>query len=281
MLQTPIIRTHDQLRSKAKAWRGFGERVAIAGLMGQVDASGLRQVQVARGKADRVIASVLPVDVDDEPLDMENEDDVNDCLDLERQGADLLFLPGYSEVFPETVQTTLEAAALRNALASGFEQGYLERWCLAAVRQMIQSQANVLILSELDWQLIAILRQIARDLDLNAKIVAAAPVREDDGAPICWRVDELSDAARPLAGKLRDAALGAAARISDGATATDVVGAAGAELTGAGFEAVDFFHLCDSATLAPVSALEEGRHARIFACARVEDVMLYDNAPVS
>jgi pantoate--beta-alanine ligase len=119
---------------------------------------------------------------------------------------------------------------------------------------------------------------MTRDLDLGIEIVGVPTQRDADGLALSSRNAYLSKEER-IAARILPRALGEAARaIAGGADIAETLARAGARLSEAGFETIDYVALCDAETLAPVTAL--ARPARLLAAARIGRTRLIDNLPV-
>jgi pantoate--beta-alanine ligase len=134
------------------------------------------------------------------------------------------------------------------------------------------------LFGEKDYQQLAIIRRLVRDLGLPVEIVAVPTQRDVDGLALSSRNAYLSDEER-LAARLLPRALGEAAQaIASGAPIEEALERARSRLAEAGFDPIDYVELRDAETLAPVAALD--RPARLLAAARIGRTRLIDNLPV-
>lgn len=281
MLQVPIIRTHDQLRSKVRAWRAFGERVALAPVETPIHPGMLNLIQIARGKAERVIASITPPEPYEDEDGTEPVEEMRDCLLLEREGADLIFAPTFRQVYPLGLRTSISAAELTNVMDGAVEPGSVNRRALAIVKQLFQCQADVAVFSELDWQLVSALRVIVADLDIPTKIVSVPAIRDASGMASFADAEELSPEQLTSAARLRSLLTNAAEEIADGAPVDETLSQAIQKLTGAGADAVHYVEYRDAKTLEALEAADPDRPSRIFGSISIGDIRIADNAPVA
>ena len=136
---------------------------------------------------------------------------------------------------------------------------------------------------EKDWQQLAVIRQMARDLDLTrpfaSDIIGIPTVREPDGLAMSSRNRYLDDNDRAAAATLPREMREAIARIEDGQHVGRTLAALEDALLGAGFSSVDYADLADAASLAKLEELGD-RPARLLVAARIGGTRLIDNMAV-
>jgi pantoate--beta-alanine ligase len=135
-----------------------------------------------------------------------------------------------------------------------------------------QSQADVAIFGEKDYQQLRVICRMVRDLDLPVEILGGPIIREPDGLAMSSRNVYLTAAQRPIAGKLNGILknLAASTKPREAAEAE-----AEAALLAAGFTHVDYATIRDADSLAVPDATTQSRRALIVA--RLGDVRLLDN----
>jgi pantoate--beta-alanine ligase len=141
-----------------------------------------------------------------------------------------------------------------------------------------QVQPDVALFGEKDYQQLALIRQMVRDLDLPITIVGVPTQRDADGLALSSRNGYLSPEHRIVARALPRALGESAQAIREGAGIAAVLAAAIKELGEAGFESVDYVEFRDAETLAPLVELD--RPARLLAAARIGGTRLIDNLAV-
>ncbi len=119
---------------------------------------------------------------------------------------------------------------------------------------------------------------MARDLDMEAKILGAPTVRETDGLALSSRNVYLSRQEREAAPALYAALARCAAELRAGAPVAKSVAAARASVEAAGF-VVDYIEARDAETLAPLGSIAGGP-ARLLAAAKLGKTRLIDNVAV-
>jgi pantoate--beta-alanine ligase len=136
------------------------------------------------------------------------------------------------------------------------------------------------IFGEKDWQQLAIVRQLERDLDIGVDIIGFATVREADGLAMSSRNRLLSADERARAVALPEALNEARAAIESGEhiLVSTLLAVARARLVEAGFNAVDYFALVDADMLEPID--HATGNMRLIAAATIGKTRLIDNVRV-
>jgi pantoate--beta-alanine ligase len=207
-----------------------------------------------------------------------------DARALENEGVALLWAPDVAQVYPEGFATAISVAGLSEGLCGAWRPGHFDGVATVVAKLFNQVRPDLAVFGEKDWQQLAVIRRMARDLDLLLPradaILGTATVREADGLAMSSRNRYLSPADRTAAAALPRALHAAAARIEAGEAAGPVLAEAEAALLAAGFASVDYVTLADAASLAPLDAAGE-RPARLFAAARIGGTRLIDNMAVA
>ena len=283
--QTPetvaIVRTVAELRARIAAWRGVNTRIALVPTMGALHAGHLSLLTQARQSADRVIASIFinPAQFGpNEDLDRYPRDEAGDAAKLTATGCDLLFAPTVAEMYPDGFATTVAVGRLADRLCGAARPGHFDGVATVVTKLLLQVTPDVAWFGEKDWQQLAIIRRLARDLDLTTEIAGGAIIRDCDGLALSSRNVYLSTDERGRALALPQALLAARDRLLTGAPVAATLAAAETSLRAAGFGPVDYVALSGADDLEPMTAV--GRPARLLAAAWLGGTRLIDNLAV-
>jgi pantoate--beta-alanine ligase len=195
-------------------------------------------------------------------------------------GCDLIFAPSLAEMYPPDFSTKVHVEGLTDCLCGVVREGHFDGVAQVVAKLLNQAAADFAIFGEKDWQQLAVIRRMARDLDIPTEIIGAPIIRETGGLAMSSRNRYLSDAQRAVAGHLNLVVTGAADRIASGAPVAGEMRAAAAALTAAGFEQVDYVECRGADDLSLVEQFDPSRPARVFAAARLGRARLIDNVPV-
>jgi len=280
----------DALRSALAAFKSgdnLAERtIALVPTMGALHEGHLTLVREAKRRARHVVVSIFVnprqfaphEDLETYPRRLEA-----DAALLAAEGVDVLWAPTAEEVYPAGYATSIQVAGLDMVLCGAVRPGHFDGVATVVCKLFNQIQPDVALFGEKDWQQLAIIRRMARDLDLthpHANAILGVPtVRDADGLAMSSRNQYLTPAERVQAAALNRAMRGAAARIVAGEPAAGVLADLTAEVLAAGFRSVDYADLRDAATLEDL-AVHDGRAARLLVAAHIGKARLLDNVAV-
>ncbi|MGQ0673213.1 MAG: pantoate--beta-alanine ligase [Hyphomicrobium sp.] len=277
-----ISRGVPDLRKTVARWRAAGESVALVPTMGALHAGHLALVRLAEKKADRVVVSIFvnPTQfAPTEDLARYPRDETGDVDKLAGVGADLVWSPSVEVMYPPGSATRIvpEGAAL--GLEGEFRPHHFGGVATVCCKLFSQVTPDVAVFGEKDYQQLAVIRQMVRDLNLPLKIASLPTVREKDGLALSSRNAYLMPAERKIAPSLNVAIRKVADEVSGGGSVMAAVAAARADLKRAGFAKLDYLEVRDAETLAPFVDGSE-RPGRVLTAAWLGKTRLIDNVAV-
>ncbi len=277
-----IIRNPEALRRAVAALRGDAATIALVPTMGALHAGHMALIAEARRRAGQVVASIFV-----NPLQFgANEDlatyprrEAADAAMLEAEGCALLWAPDAATMYPEGFATEVKVAGISEGLDGAARPGHFDGVATVVAKLFGQVRPDFALFGEKDYQQLAVIRRMARDLDLGIEIVGVPTQRDADGLALSSRNLYLSKQERRAARALPRALGEAVEALTAGAPIAETLARARERLEAAGFDPIDYVALHDAETLAPLDALE--RPARLLAAARIGTTRLIDNLPVS
>lgn len=278
------ISTLSALRTATAALRNTGS-LALVPTMGALHEGHLTLVRAAREAADHVIVSIFvnPRQFGaNEDLDAYPRQLARDAALLAEEGVALLWAPAPSEVYPDGYATNISVSGISEGLCGADRPGHFDGVATVVCKLFNQVSPDLAFFGEKDWQQLAVIRRMARDLDLTQPHVDAirgvAIVREEDGLAMSSRNAYLSEEQRAVAAMLPRAMKQAIARFAKGEAAGPVLSELSAELIDAGFDSIDYADLRRGNDLALASKAAPGN--RLFVAARIGGTRLIDNMPL-
>jgi pantoate--beta-alanine ligase len=257
-----LIETIRALQRCADAERAAGRRIALVPTMGALHAGHLSLLKVARGRADRVWVSIFV-----NPTQLDDADDLAHYprafdADLEvcrAAGVDAVFAPSADEMYAPDSETGVEVAELSKPLCGAGRRGHFRAVATVVAKLLLAAKPHVAVFGEKDYQQLAVIRRMVRDLNFDVEIVGAPIVRETDGLALSSRNRKLDAEARRQATALVNALVAAEAAVAAGERdAARVLRAARAEIAKAPRARLDYAELCDPDSLAPAPAQLDG-----------------------
>ena len=259
--------------------------IALVPTMGALHEGHLTLIREAKARADHVVASIFVnprqfganEDLDAYPRQLERDSQL-----LTEEGVALLWAPPPQEVYPEGYATNVSVSGVSSGLCGADRPGHFDGVATVVLKLFNQVRPDMALFGEKDWQQLAVIRRMARDLDLTFPHVAAIHgvpiVRDDDGLAMSSRNAYLSPQNRERASALPQAMRDAAAVVAKGGEAGRALANLRESLRVSGFDSVDYAELRDADSLAPLAA--DNGNARLFVAARIGGTRLIDNLAV-
>ena len=264
--------------------RGAGSRVGVVPTMGYLHEGHLSLMRAAGALRDVVAVTIFvnPLqfgpgeDLADYPRDLQR--DLSLCESL---GVRHVFTPPVEEMYPEPARTTVAVGSLSSSM-----EGEARPTHFAGVTTVVAKLFNIAgpcaaFFGEKDYQQLAIVRRMARDLDFPVEVVGCPIVREADGVAMSSRNVYLTPTERQAAPVLHRALQAGAAMILAGERNADAVrrlmdGIVDAEP----LAQRDYAEVVDAVSLASPEDLVAGNELRLLVAAKLGVPRLLDNLGV-
>ena len=169
-------------------------------------------------------------------------------------GADLLFRPTPGEMYAEDRSVFVEEDSLSTVLEGKSRPGHFRGVCTVVAKLFNILQPDAAVFGEKDFQQLAILRRMVRDLSYQIEIVAVPTVREADGLACSSRNAYLNSDERKQAAVLRKALL--AAKESPAKTGHEIVDLVRKTINEASLARIDYVEVVDAETLRSVPVVK-------------------------
>jgi pantoate--beta-alanine ligase len=199
---TQVIHSAQALRQAIEGLRAQGKQVAFVPTMGALHQGHLELMRQGRARAGVLVASVFvnPTqfgpgeDLERYPRDLEG--DVALCRQV---GVDLVFAPEVDEIYPPGDRTLVRVEGLTERLCGAGRPGHFQGVTTVVTRLFNLVRPDVALFGQKDYQQLAVIRQMTRDLRWGIEIVGVPTVREDDGLALSSRNRYLSPQQRQKA----------------------------------------------------------------------------------
>lgn len=278
---TRVARKIADLRAALAPARGY-ETVGLVPTMGALHAGHRALIRRSRAACDITVVTLFV-----------NPTQFNQAADLERyprtfdadlsmceeEGVDWLFTPAVEEMYPEPGLTTVEVAGLTDGLCGAHRPGHFRGVATVVAKLLLIALPDRAYFGEKDYQQLAVIRRMVRDLNIPSEIVGVETVRESDGLALSSRNALLTKKARRAASAIPRALGMARELVRGGETAAAVIAQSVRETLAA--ETVlepEYVELIDPETLEPVERVETG--VRLAVAVWADGVRLIDNGPL-
>ena len=241
---------------------GRRARSVLVPTMGALHRGHQELIRVAREQAG--IGGQVAVSIFVNPLQFEPGSDFQEYPRPEKEdekvcreaGVDLLFRPTADEMYFRDRSVYVEEASLSMGLCGASRPGHFHGVCTVVSKLFNLLMPNVAVFGEKDYQQLAIIRRMVRDLNFPVAIVGVPTVRDADGLALSSRNRYLSAEEREQAGVLRQAALAAEKLAQGGETsASKLIDTAKDVIASARSARIDYVSLIDAETLEPLQTL--------------------------
>jgi len=278
-----LISTVTELRAWSRAARKEGKTVGLVPTMGALHAGHASLIRAARSQCDAVAVSIFVNPTQFGP----NEDFARyprtfdaDCALARAEGADVIFAPTVSEIYPGGGTTFVEVEGLGNRLDGASRPGHFRGVATVVAKLFAAAEPDLAFFGQKDAAQVAVLRRMTTDLRLATEIVVCPIAREPDGLALSSRNVYLNPAQRMQALALSRAIGAVESLVGHGQRSAAVLIEAAQAVFGAEPDLrVDYIALVDWATLRPVESAAPGT---LFAVAAwVGETRLIDNTILS
>jgi pantoate--beta-alanine ligase len=258
-----IAKTKAELRARVDA---APHPIILVPTMGALHEGHASLITLAREKAGGVGTVVVSIFVN--PIQFDREGDLaayprpltDDLAVCETRGADGVFIPEDGEMYFPDRSVTVTENSLSQHLCGAARPGHFDGVCTVVLKLFLLTRCDAAVFGEKDFQQLAVIRRMVRDLDLRTEIIPHPTMRESDGLAMSSRNARLTPEHRTDAPRLRRALLAAAVEND----AASILRTAREIIDGSPFTKIDYLSLVDAETLIPTEDLS---NPAILACA--------------
>ena len=189
--------------------RAAGKTIGLVPTMGFLHAGHLQLMRRAAQNADAVVATIFvnPTQFGaNEDLSRYPRDLDRDLALLRDEGVAAVFTPSSEDMYLPGADTIVDVPSLSGILQGALRPGHFQGVATVVSKLFNITQPDVAVFGEKDYQQLALIRKMVRDLDVPVRIIGHPTAREDDGLAMSSRNVRLSPAQRAAA-KILNAAL--------------------------------------------------------------------------
>jgi pantoate--beta-alanine ligase len=278
MSSVQVISTPTAMSAWSEAARARGERIAFVPTMGALHAGHVSLLSAARKAADRAVLSIFvnptqfgpKEDLARYPRDLDG-----DLAKAAVASTNVAFVPEVTDMYPPGAQTFVDVREVSQGLCGERRPGHFTGVATVVCKLFNIVRPHLALFGEKDFQQLAVIRRMVRDLNMPVEIVGEPTVREADGLAMSSRNTYLSPTERTRALAISQGLSAARERFAAGERdAAALVNVALAPIKER-VDRIDYVEIRDADSLRPVERLD--RPSVILAAVHVGATRLIDN----
>ena len=255
-----IVTDPQQLQRQCLVWRNAERTIGLVPTMGFLHAGHAALMDRMRPECDRMVVTLFvnPAQFgENEDLSNYPHDFEGDCAKAEAHGADLLFAPAPDAMYAPDHATWVEVPELGKHLCGASRPVHFRGVCTVVTKLFNLTRAHKGVFGQKDWQQLAILRRMVRDLNMPVEIIGHPIVREPDGLALSSRNAYLTETERAAAPAIRKGLLNLRETIKAGQRSAARAKAALTEEYAATLPTgeVDYIEIVDPADIVPLEQI--------------------------
>ena len=256
-----------------------GETIALVPTMGCLHAGHISLLQVAQGLADAVVVSVFV-----NPLQFAPHEDFSryprpfaaDCEAVAAHRGSVVFAPEAASFYPEGFQTAVSVRGLTSGLCGASRPGHFDGVTTVVAKLFHAVKPNVAVFGQKDFQQLAVIKAMVRDLNWDVEIIGHPIVREADGLALSSRNRFLSETERHSALCLWQALTTARQAVMQGEIdCPAVLARLRAQISSDPLVEIDYLTIVHDSTLTPQAQIDN--HSVLAMAVKIGATRLIDN----
>jgi pantoate--beta-alanine ligase len=276
------IRSVSEIQEWSSAERRAGKTIGFVPTMGALHLGHAELFRRSVAENQRTVVSIFV-----NSLQFNNASDLEvyprqleqDCVIAERENIDVLFVPSHEQMYPEGFSSIVSAGSIAENMEGLHRPGHFDGVATVVVKLLNAVAPSVSYFGEKDFQQVAVIRQVVRDLNIPCEITSVTTVRDKSGLALSSRnarltPDQLAQAPQIYVLLAEIAAQCHTHQISS----TAVKNRFTTELHALTSATVEYIEIVDSLTLNPVATGCEG--TTICVAVWFDDVRLIDNVSI-
>lgn len=286
-----IVKQICELKNCISEARNAKKNIGLVPTMGALHAGHISLVERCVAENDLTVVSVFV-----NPTQFNDKSDLaayprtpeQDAAMLEKAGCDIVFMPEVEEMYPEPDTRQFSFGALEQVMEGPYRPGHFNGVAQIVSKLFYAVEPDRAYFGEKDFQQLAIINKMVKDLNMNLEIVPCPIVRENDGLAMSSRNVRLNETERAIAPKIF-------ATLNDVASKIDATGVTSlqdsmspAEMKSYALSKyseikefdVEYVEITDEINLKSIENWNECEHARIFVALQLGPVRLIDNVRI-
>ena len=185
-----ILKTVQIMQKRADEFIRQGLKIGLVPTMGFLHEGHIELMRVARKESDKLIISIFvnPAQFGpDEDFDKYPRDSEGDIKKAQRAGVDILFMPTADEMFRDNFQTTVHVDRVTRGLCAISRPGHFDGVTTVVAKLFNITRPHTAVFGRKDYQQLAVISRMVKDLNMDIRIIGVGTVREPDGLAMSSR----------------------------------------------------------------------------------------------
>jgi pantoate--beta-alanine ligase len=277
-----VIRTVSEMREWSATERSAGNTIGFVPTMGALHQGHAELFAQSVDENSQTVVSIFvnslqfnsASDLDAYPRQLEQ-----DKVIAEKQNVDVLFVPNHEEMYPNGFSSTISAGQIAAHMEGLHRPGHFDGVATVVVKLLNAVTPDIAYFGLKDFQQLAVIRTVVRDLNIKCRIVGVPTVRNESGLALSSRNSRLSPESLNQAPSVYAVLLAMATQAREReTTATDLKDHFTSAMKSFSAAKIEYIEIVDSVTLHPVNTAKEG--STICVAVWFDDVRLIDNISI-
>jgi pantoate--beta-alanine ligase len=278
-----IIETVDKMHARSEGIRLSGKKIGLFPTLGFLHEGHLELIRQVKKRSDFVVMSLFvnPIQFGpNEDFEKYPRDTEGDLKKAKGEGVDMAFMPSVQEMYPHGFQSVVRVDNITKYLCGKSRPGHFEGVTTVVAKLFNIIKPHIAVFGQKDFQQLAVIRRMVKDLDMDIEIVGVPTFREPDGLAMSSRNKYLNQEERKSALSLKKAMDMAIKMAEQGERESKKIIASISELIlSFPFTNIDYINICDPDTLEDISLLKE--KSLLAMAVRVGSTRLIDNCLIN
>ena len=274
-----VFRTQSEMRQWSHSRAGESASIGFVPTMGALHEGHMQLLALSQSENDMTVLSIFV-----NPTQFNNSEDFDkyprtmdaDLVLAKSAGVDVVYAPTASLMYPEGFDTSIDPGFISRSMEGEFRPGHFEGVSTVVVKLLNAVLPDRLYLGQKDFQQLAVLRHVVKDLDMAVAVVGAPTVRHEDGLAMSSRNVRLTSAHREAAPIIYGALTAAQLAFQNGERSATMLRDTVLEILRSEEECrIEYVSIVNASSLQPMDELS----GAVVICVAVQfgDVRLIDN----
>jgi len=255
-----VINKIVDMQKQSEGLRLSGEKIGLFPTLGFLHEGHLELIRQGRKISDKLVMSLFvnPTqfgpneDLDKYPRDMDG-----DISKAEKEGVDIVFAPSADEMYPDGFQSNVTIKRITQFLCGKLRSGHFEGVTTVVAKLFNIVKPHFAIFGQKDFQQLAVIKRMVKDLNMDVQIIDVPTVRESDGLAMSSRNKYLSPEERKSALCLKQASDDAIEMVQGGERNTQTILSSIKKLIlSYPFTNIEYLDICDPVTLEDINPIK-------------------------